>query len=101
MSEMGQFKQYIQNKLEKTLEKCPNLGYETDDDGNEIDPGCAIAQTTFAFRNHDLIALLKERGYYIDNQMWKEVEQTNGKITELMKDQETLDRFQEPCGVFV
>jgi hypothetical protein len=51
MSEMGQFKQYIQNKLETTLQKCPNLGYETDDDGKVIDPGCAIAQTTFAFRN--------------------------------------------------
>jgi hypothetical protein len=45
--------------------------------------------------------MLKERGDYIDNQLWKEVEEANGKITELLADGETLDRFQEPCGVFV
>lgn len=28
MSEMAQFKQFIQYKLEKTLDKCPNQGYE-------------------------------------------------------------------------
>jgi hypothetical protein len=45
MSEVAQFKQYVQMTLEQRLAKMPNLGY----DGEE--PSIAIAFITFAFRN--------------------------------------------------
>lgn len=66
MSEIAQFKQYVQNYIEETLDKCPNQGYEKDEDGNVLNPRPTIAQTTFAFKNKDMIELLKQRGTQLD-----------------------------------
>ena len=56
MSEMAQFKLYIQSELEKRLTAMPNLGYEADMEHIKI------AQITFAFNNSKVINWLKARG---------------------------------------
>lgn len=58
MSEMAQFKLYIQSELEKRLSEMPNLGYEESDE-------VKIAQITFAFNNSKIINWLKKRGTFI------------------------------------
>lgn len=58
MSEMAQFKLYVELEIEKRLSEMPNLGYELSDE-------VKIAQITFAFNNAKVINWLKQRGTLI------------------------------------
>jgi len=59
MSEMAQFKVYIQETLEERINKMDDLGF----DDEIIDQ--KIAQITFAFYNEQIIEWLRKRGEYI------------------------------------
>ena len=59
MSEMAQFKVYIQETLEERINKMDDLGF----DDEIIDQ--KIAQITFAFYNEKIIEWLRKRGEYI------------------------------------
>lgn len=50
--------------MEKRLSQLPNLGYDEVAD-------CKIAVTTMAFKNGEIIKLLKERGEAIKNEKWE------------------------------
>ena len=61
MSEMAQFKIYVQHELEKRLQAMDNLGYddyEDEETGETIVPEVKIAQITFAFRNAQMVKWL-------------------------------------------
>jgi predicted transglutaminase-like cysteine proteinase len=44
-----------------------------------------IAQTTFAFFNSEIIALLKKRGGFIGQEKWDKLKQINAEINEKIK----------------
>jgi hypothetical protein len=73
MSEMAQFKCYVQHTLETRLSEMENLGYE---EGDEI----KIAQITFAFNNREVINWLKKRGKYIIKHQWEKVDEIQKEI---------------------
>lgn len=102
MSEMAQFKLYVQLEIEKRLTEMPNLGI--DPDIHEI----KIAQITFAYNNSKVINWLKKRGGFIQKQKWdaldnleKEIfgqlqeKDAEGNLTKAAED--LLDQLQTPC----
>lgn len=107
MSEMAQFKCYVQHTLETRLSEMENLGYE---EGDEI----KIAQITFAFNNREVINWLKKRGKYIIKHQWEKVDEIQKEIFDHLqkKDpenpenlcqeaQDLLDKLQTPCTCVV
>ena len=58
-----------------------------------------IAITTFAFKNPDIINLLKERGDIIKNERWKEMEAIDQDINKIKK--EKIDDLMTPVAVFM
>ena len=63
---MEAFRDWIQKEMEDRLSQLPDLGYE-----DEPVQFVKIAMTTFAFRNSELIKLLRKRGDIIKNEKWK------------------------------
>ena len=61
LSKLQSFQFWIQKEMERKLNKTPYL--EFDDD-----PTVRVAVTTMAFRNANMISLLRERGSYIKNE---------------------------------
>jgi hypothetical protein len=61
-----------------------------------------IAQITFAFHNAEVIAWLRKRGGFIQNEKWKDLKEMNKTITEGLRDEKTnlLDKLQTPCSIF-
>lgn len=100
ISEMAQFKIYIQNKLEERISAMDDLGYDgpvTEEHGKKR---IRVAQITFAFFNEDIITQLRKRGTLIKTEKWEKLEQINDKIDELFKEKAVLDKLQTPCSVF-
>jgi hypothetical protein len=99
MSEMSQFKLYIQTKLEERLSAMDDLGYEDalpDGEHRRI----KIAQITFAFYNELVINNLRKRGTLIKTEKWEKLLELNDKIDDSLKDSELLDKLQTPCSIF-
>lgn len=80
--------------MEDRLSQLPDLGFE-DEPVEEI----KIAMTTFAFKNSEVINLLKERGEIIKNENWDEMEKIDAKINDLKN--ACLEDLMTPCAVFM
>ena len=80
--------------MEKRLDQLPDLGYE-----EEPVEHVKVAMTLFAFKNHNLIHLLIERGEIIKNEQWDKMEKIDAKINQLTKD--NLEDLTTPCSVFM
>ena len=80
------------------LTEMPSMGM----DGQEGDDlPVKIAIITFAFENSKIINWLKERGLHIKNENWANLEKTNNKINDALKnDQVLLDNQQKPVSIF-
>lgn len=72
----------------------PDLGYE-----DEPVEKVKIAVTTLAFKNADMINLLKKRGDCIKNMKWDEQRKIEKEINDL-KDAK-FDELITPCSVFM
>ena len=72
----------------------PDLGYEVVPEART-----KVAVTTLAFKNQDIIKLLRERGLAIRKEKWDEMRKIDQKINEL-KDKE-FERITTPCSVFM
>ena len=78
--------------MEERLRQLPSLGY---DDVDSVE----IAVTTFAFRNHEIINLLKKRGAAIKYEQWDKQAEIEDEINKLKS-----EKFKElitPCSVFM
>ena len=62
ISEVAQFKIYLQNELERRINAFPDQGYDPED---ERDYEKKIAQITFAYDNGEVVQWLMDRGVYI------------------------------------
>lgn len=82
ISEMAQFKLFIQNRLEERISAMDDLGY---DGYTEEKKQIKIAQITFAFYNEDIITNLTKRGNFIKLEKWDKLDQINDKIDDLFK----------------
>lgn len=99
ISEMAQFKLYIQNKLEERVSSMDDLGYDGVTGENEKKK-IKIAQITFAFYNEDIINNLRKRGVLIKTEKWEKLDDLNDKIDNILKDEKILNKLQSPCSVF-
>ena len=72
----------------------PDLGYE-----NEPVEHIKIAVTTFAFKNAELINLLKERGEIIKQEKWHDMKMIDDKINDYKNN--NLEAMITPCSVFM
>lgn len=79
--------------MEKRLLELPDLGF---DDG---EPSVKIAITTLAFRNGDMISLLKQRGLCIKTEKWDQMREIEGKINE--KKTQIFNDLCHPCSIFM
>jgi hypothetical protein len=88
MSEMAQFKTYVQSKLEERISTMDDLGYDgITDEKKHIN----IAQITFAFYNEAIINALFKRGNLIKTEKWDKLDEQNDKIDNLFHDPKVLD----------
>jgi hypothetical protein len=98
ITEIAQFKLFLQLELEKRLSNFPEMGI---DDPADLQDGIKIAQITFAFQNSKIINMLKKRGQLRKTEKWEQVEKMNAEIAESLRtDQDLLDKMQRPCSVF-
>mmetsp|Transcript_41367 Transcript_41367/g.54397 ORF Transcript_41367/g.54397 Transcript_41367/m.54397 type:complete len:178 (-) Transcript_41367:2116-2649(-) len=68
VSRVEAFRDWIQNEMERRLDQLPDLGYE-----DEPVEHVKVAVTTFAFKNHEIINLLKKRGSVIKEERWDDM----------------------------
>ena len=59
------------------MSRLPDLGFEDgewerDPANPDLDPKCKVAVTTLAFKNSEIINLLRDRGYAIKCEDWEE-----------------------------
>lgn len=80
--------------MEERLTKCPDLGFE-----DEPTARIEVAVTTLAFKNADIINLLRERGLAIKAENWDLQRKLEEKINELKN--EKFDQLITPCSVFM
>jgi len=64
--------------MEERLDQLPDLGYE-----DEPVEHVKIAVTTFAFKNSEIINLLKQRGEVIKTEQWDEMQAIDRQINQL------------------
>lgn len=76
------------------MSQLPDLGYEVVPEDRT-----KVAVTTLAFKNQEIISLLRERGLAIRKESWDEMRKIDQKINEL-KDNE-FERITTPCSVFM
>ena len=94
ISRVEAFRDWIQIEMESRLDQLPDLGFE-----DEPVEHIKVAITTFAFKNAEIIELLKERGELIKNEEWDEMEKIDSKINEI-KNNHLVD-LMTPCSVFM
>lgn len=80
--------------MEERLTKCPDLGFE-----DEPTARIEVAVTTLAFKNAEIINLLRERGLAIKAEKWDEQRKIEGRINTLKSEQ--FDQLITPCSVFM
>ena len=66
---MEAFRDWITYEMEQRLDELPDLGFE-----DEPVEHVKVALTTFAFKNADIINLLKKRGDAVKNEKWDELQ---------------------------
>lgn len=62
--------------MQERLEKLPSLGFDEED-------SVKVAVTTLAFANHEIIALLRQRGEAIKTENWDRQAELEREINEL------------------
>lgn len=91
MSEMAQFKVFIQDEIEDRINRMDDLGYDGDDVEYLLDPKNPktkkIAQITFAFNNSAVIEWLRERGYFLMVEDWEGLININKTIADALKEE--------------
>ena len=80
MSELAQFKLYIQLELEQRITDMPDQGTDPDSANKRI----KIAQITFAFHNEKIIKWLSYRGTYIKQEKWDKVTKIEDQIDDAL-----------------
>lgn len=100
ISEVSQFKLYLQNELEKRINAMPDQGYDPSDE-QDYEKKCA--QITFAFNNAVIVQQLINRGAAIKSENWKKVTQIEHLISEelTMDESPLIDKLQRPVSAFV
>ena len=93
-SKVEAFRDWLQSEMEQRLSKLPDLGYE-----DEPVEHVKIAITCFAFRNAELIRLLRERGVIIKQEKWDKIEVIDRKINDLKNNH--LEDLTTPCSAFM
>jgi hypothetical protein len=78
ISEIAQFKLYVQHELEKRIDQISDRGYEVVAAG-EVHH-VKIAQITFAFHNEKVIRWLSQRGAAIKAENWDKLDLINEEI---------------------
>ena len=68
-SKVEAFRDWITYEMEQRLDELPDLGFE-----DEPVEHVKVALTTFAFKNADIINLLKKRGDAVKNEKWDELQ---------------------------
>ena len=91
---MEAFRDWIQYEMERRLDKLPDLGFE-----DQPVEHVKVAVTTFAFKNPDVINLLKERGDIIKAENWTEMGWIDDEINRIKL--EKLDDLMTPVSVFM
>ena len=72
----------------------PDLGFE-DEEVEHV----KVAITTFAFKNAEILNLLKERGEIIMEERWDDMKDIDARINKVKDD--NLDELMTPCSVFM
>lgn len=104
ISEIAQFKLYVQSELEKRIDQISDRGYEEVAAGEKHH--IKIAQITFAFHNEKVIRWLSQRGAAIKAENWDKLDLINKQINEGLDDETKhhghsfLDLLQTPCSIF-
>lgn len=88
------FRDWVTREMEQRLVQLPGLGYDTDPT-----MPVKIALTTFAYKNGDIIELLRERGTAIKSNDWKGITKIDERINKLKTIQ--LDPLTTPCSIFM
>ena len=94
VSKVQAFRDWITDEMEARLDYLPDLGFE-----EEPVEYIKVALTTFAFKNADIVNLLKKRGKVIETENWDEMEGIDAKINQLKNDK--LLELTTPCSVFM
>lgn len=94
LSRVQSFQAWIQNEMEVRLSRMPDLGYES-----ERVEHVKVAVTTLAFKNAEIIGLLKKRGDAIKMMKWDLQREIEKEINDL-KDAK-FDELITPCSVFM
>ena len=91
---MQAFQAWIQREMETRLDRLPDLGYE-----DERVEHVKVAVTTLAFKNAEIINLLRARGAAIKGENWAEQRKIEEQINVLKNNE--LDTLVSPCSVFM
>ena len=88
------FRDWITQEMESRLSLLPDLGFE-EEPVEEI----KVAVTTFAYRNGELINMLRQRGSMIKSEDWDGMKKLDSKISKLKN--VSLENFTTPCSIFM
>ena len=80
--------------MENRLSMLPDLGYN-----DEPSARINIAITTFAYKNGDVIELLRKRGDLIKSENWEGMKKIDDQINSMKHDR--LEDFTTPCSIFM
>jgi len=80
--------------MEERISQCPDLGFE-----EQPPESIKVAVTTLAFKNAEIINMLRERGAAIKAEKWDEQRKIEQKINDLKN--EKFDELITPCSVFM
>lgn len=94
VTEQEGFKDWICHAMMQRLDRMPDQGLE-----DEPVEHVKIAKCTMAFKNAEIIQLLRERGTAIKTEQWEKQAETEKKINELKA--EKLEELTTPCSLFL
>jgi len=60
-----------------------------------------VKDIQFAYKNHEVINLLKKRGSAIATCKWEEVTKFDEQLTAMVKDKANYDKLTTPCCAFI
>lgn len=94
MTPQEAFKDWIMNEMETRLSDMPDCGME-DEPVDKV----KIAKATMAFKNSEIIHLLRARGAAIKGEKWEDQAKIEGQINDLKT--QKLDELTTPCSIFM
>jgi hypothetical protein len=94
VTEQEGFKDWVCATMEARLDRMPDQGLE-----DEPVEHIKVAKATMAFKNAEVIKLLRERGTAIKTEQWDKQTEVEKKINELKG--EKLSELTTPCSLFL